>query len=549
LVDLMAEQKGTAEALQAELGRLGAVHSELSSTAKGIKYENGSLKQLNDELRHSVVAKLEAKMAHLDQQLRAECTEHDALRQRWNRLEAEYTALNDGHNKLDDKNREIQADNVELEQRVETLEDAVDEHKNMVSATESKLKSSNAAIETLENVLGVYKSKELEAMKLVNSLKANHSLFVNVERDRLLAQKEALSKQVASLKQQKLSLLAEGECFKKEVEDKLTLRFQQRQQALTQSLQDMTTRNAVLSTERQRFKTRGQVVQRETDQIKAGMLKKFDALKSTENELKCKLKHSELEKERVSEMAQRKEKELTQQTKLWKSERELLGQTIAELNRNDDKKNLTLIQDQEAILDLNERIEKLSERLQVEGSRNSKLTQSLQAKLVQNEAAFKSTIEHYKVELGKFENLYSESQAMTKEIISKHETLSTKWKEENRNSFTINTNIIDALKRENKSLLAANLTLRGQHDSLCGNQRNTVAENEKMNKKLLNAQKTNAQMADHIENVKAINEGYRKKETLLLTENKNLRNELSKSQIGMQRLQRNHQFNAKINSH
>merc|ERR1712060_701689 len=112
----------------------------------------------------------------------------------------------------------------------------------------------------------------------------------------------------------------------------------------------------------------------------------------------------------------------------WQSEREILCQTIAELNRNDDQKNLTLIQDQEAILELNEQIEKLDQRLETEGSRSNKLVDSLRLKLSQSETAFQQTLEHYKGELGKFEKLYSESQAMTTDIISKHEVMSTKWK-------------------------------------------------------------------------------------------------------------------------
>jgi len=549
MLDLMAEHKATIEALRSELSTLGAVHEELEETANRRQYENDDLKQMNHDLKHDVVAKLTDKMGHYEQRLKAECTEHDALKKRWSRFEAEYAALNEAHHKMDEKYAEIRADNVELEQRAEALNDAVKEQKNMVSATESKLKATKEAVATLENVLSVYKKAEMESMKQINALKANHDLFVNVEKDRLLAENEALSKQVAALKAQKEALWAEGEGQRAEIEEKVTLKLEQKQQSLAQTVKEMTTRNATLNAERHRFQTRCQVMEREAEEIKEEMLKRFDGLKSTENELQCRVKQLELEKERVSESAERKEKELTQQTKLWKSEREVLSQTVAELNRNDDKKNLALIQDQEAILELNEEIEKLKERLSVEGSRSGKVIGSLQSKLVRNEAAFKETIEHYKAELGKFENLYSESQAMTKEIIAKHEAMSRKWKEENRSSFSNFSNIVDELKAENKSLVAVNLTLQGKMERVLGNQRNTVSENENMNKRLLNEQKSTRSLTESVENLKAMNQSHRKKETLLLTENKNLRNELSKAQIARQRLQRNHQFNAKINGH
>jgi len=386
-------------------------------------------------------------------------------------------------------------------------------------------------------------------MKQLNDLKANRDLFVNVERDKLVHQNETNSKQIATLKQQKKELLEESEKRNKAITERLTLRFDQQRQDLSRSVDELMAKNAALSAQRQELENRCDAIERDTDQIKAGFLKKFDNLKSTENELQCRIKQLEMEKERCSEMAQRKQTELSQESKLWKSEREILSQTIAELNRNDDKKNLTLIQDQETILGLNEQIEKLSERLKVEESRNAKVVENLTTKLTKNESTFKSTIEHYRAELGKFENLYSESQVMTKEIISKHEALSTKLKEENRNSFTNFTKIISELKKENKSLIASNLTLEGKMEHILSNQRNTVSENESMNKKLINAQRSTHSLTESVENLKAINANYRKKETLLLTENKNLRNELNKTQISMQRLHRNQQFNSKINGH
>jgi len=401
----------------------------------------------------------------------------------------------------------------------------------------------------MENVLNVYKQKEMEFMKQINELKANHDLFINVEKDKLITQNEAYSQQIAVLKKRKQEMMEDGERKEKALTERLTLKFQDRHKGLTRSVQELTTKNAELSTERQRFKSRCDIIQRETDQIKEEMLKKFDSLKSTENELQCRIKQLELEKDRYSDLAQRRESELNQQSKHWKSEREILGQTITELNRNDDEKNLTLIQDQETILELNEQIEKLGERLKMEESKNGKIIENLRSKLAKNEDAFQSTIEHYKVELSKFENLYSESQVMTKDIISKHEALSTKWKEENRKSFTNFTNLVGELKKENQSLIAANQSMQGKMERIMGSQRNTVSENESMNKKLLTAQKTTHSLTESMENLKKMNANHRKKETLLLTENKNLREELNKTQISMQRVQRNHQFNAKLNSH
>jgi len=548
-LDLISEHKQTVDHLQSELTKINGDYEDLEEVTNKIKYENADLKQLNHDLKQDVITKLEEKMNRMEQRLRSECTEHDALKQKYRRFEGDYALLNDAHNKLDDKYQSMETENVDLCQRVEALNDSIHEQKQSALAMESKLKSTNEALDTMEGVLNIYKQKEMEFMKQINDLKANHDLFVNVEKDKLLLQNETQCQQIVTLKQRKQEVLEQSEKDKKAITERMTLKFQKREQALTQSLQELTTKNATLSTERQRFKSRCDVMERETDQIKGEMLTKFDALKTTENELQCRVKQLELEKDRCSEMAQRREHELSQQSKLWKSEREILGQTIAELNRNDDQKNLNLIQDQETILELNEQIDKMSERLKMEQSRNGKMIETLSSKLSQNESAFNSTMEHYKAELAKFESLYSDSQVMTKEIISKHEALSTKWKEENRNSFTNFTKMIGELKKENKSLITANLSLQGKMEHILGNQRNTVSENEKMNKKLINAQKTTHSLTESVENLKRTNANYRKKETLLLTENKNLRNELNKTQISMQRMQRNHQFNAKLNSH
>ena len=145
------------------------------------------------------------------------------------------------------------------------------------------------------------------------------------------------------------------------------------------------------------------------------------------------------------------------------------------------------------------------------------------------------------------ENLYNESQIKTEDIINKHKSLSTKWKEENRNTFDKFTKIINELKKENKALIHSNIELETQIETTMSEQNQKMINNNNIKRKLVTYEQEIESLTETAENLKSVNENYKKKEALLLNENKSLREELNKTQISMQRLQRTQHFNEKLN--
>jgi len=307
--------------------------------------------------------------------------------------------------------------------------------------------------------------------------------------------------------------------------------------------------NASLSAQRADVEQRCASKERDVQSLQKTYLGKIEVLKTKENGQSLRVKQLELEKERFAEMAQRRETELTQESKLWKAERQMYNENLARMQRDDDAKKLRLIEGEEAMLTLRQQFDRVGAQSEADASRHAQIVATLQSKLSENEEAYHATMASYKAELKKFEALYNDSQAQTAELIGKHSALSAKWQTEHRKSTANFSRAIDALKIENKALLSARMALQGKLEQLRSNQSNTVSDNESMNKKLMCSQRTARSLTEALENVKALNQSYRKKEGLLLHENKSLRDELSKTQISMQRWQRNQQFNDKINSH
>merc|ERR1712129_574142 len=260
-----------------------------------------------------------------------------------------------------------------------------------------------------------------------------------------------------------------------------------------------------------------------------------------------KIKKLDLESTRCSELAKRKESDLTNHEKLWQKERSIFNQTIAELNKNDDKKNLVLIQNEEKILTQNE---KLNESLKMEKTMSAKQIHELDDKLNKNESSYTLTIGNYKKELTNLETLYSESQVQTKDIVNRHEALSRKWKEENRKTFDNFTQIVNELKSENKTVIHSNIKLSSELDDVINNElKQTLSSNQEIKRKLANYQKSMHSLDESANSLKKMNEKYQKKESLLLNENKTLREQLNQATISMQRMQRKQHFNQKINCH
>ena len=143
----------------------------------------------------------------------------------------------------------------------------------------------------------------------------------------------------------------------------LIQKHHENEKILKQKINDLLAKNVRFTQERNDFENQNETIKNEMEEIKKMYLDKFGVLKETENELNVKIKELELEKERLSEFAERKQLDLRQQIKSWQAEKEIYDQTISELNKNDDKKNLTLIQNEEIMIDLNEKIEKLNSKL------------------------------------------------------------------------------------------------------------------------------------------------------------------------------------------
>merc|ERR1712130_1099866 len=137
---------------------------------------------------------------------------------------------------------------------------------------------------------------------------------------------------------------------------------------------------------------------------------------------------------------------------------------------------------------------------------STKQIQELDEKLNKSESSYTVTIGNYKKELTNLESLYNESQVQTKDIVNRHEALSRKWKE-------------------------------------------TLSSNQEIKRKLANNQRNMHSLDETASSLKKMNEKYQKKESLLLNENKSLREQLNQATISMQRLQRKQHFNQKINCH
>merc|ERR1711933_129249 len=288
-------------------------------------------------------------------------------------------------------------------------------------------------------------------------------------------------------------------------------------------------------------------ISKDMERLKKMYSDKFEALKLSENSLRCKIRELELESERFAEMAKRKEIDLAQHTKLWQTERQNTQKYVEELNKNDDEKNLALIRSEERVLRQNEELEKMSESLKQQQIVSSEKMKALQTKLVQNESLYAETLKNYKTELAKLEALYTDSQEKSKEIVQRHEALSKKWKEENRKSFENFSNLLCSLKAENKSVIETNIALQSQmHAVINGKLKDTLSNNQQMQKKLAEAEQNIVCLNEKANNLCAMNEKYQKKEVVLLEEVKTLRNRLNKSAICVQRLQRKQNFEQQI---
>merc|ERR1712154_134271 len=105
------------------------------------------LKDINNELKNNVVTKLKEKN--------------------------EYTSLNNIHSKLEEKYTMLESENADFRNKIDLLNEEINEHQNALSSEKKKLHSMTESLETIENVLQIYKNKELEYMKQINDLKNN----------------------------------------------------------------------------------------------------------------------------------------------------------------------------------------------------------------------------------------------------------------------------------------------------------------------------------------------------------------------------------------
>jgi len=540
------ENNKNIDLLHKQLKKLSAANANAEQTMQHLQYENDALKEVQNELKEDVIKKLTQKSQYLEQQFTKEVTQHSELKIAYKEYEGEYQALHDVYSELQRKCKNMQQQSQDLQEKFDAINDELIECQTALSSKEKKLASTLESLGNIEGILQSYKKKEIEFLTEINNLKTENELFVNVEKAKLINEKNQCLQQIHKLRQQNKQILQElTEENQQRVRD-LKAEHCHAEQSLNAQIKQLIAKKVQLAQEKNKYEQQYIVLQNDLANTKRVYLEKFETLHTSNNELKCKITESDLEKERFSEIAQRKTTELKQQQQRWQAERDVYKQSIAELNHNDDRKNLKLIENEEKMLELSETIARLTEKLRVNETRYTEQMESLTQKLTRNESAFKSGIESYKAELTNLESLYNDSQAKSKDIISKHETLSTQWKQENRNTLERFTNIVNELKQENKALMNRNVKLEAKMNKLLHNEESALCARDNIAKKMKEGQSSLQSLAETVDHLKSTNDNYKRKEMLLLTENKNLRSELNKVQISMQRLQRTHQLNQRL---
>merc|ERR1712129_238973 len=549
-LQIINENKKNINLLQSELEKVNSINNEFEEISKNLNYENNELKQLNDEMKNNVVIKLNEKLNFLQDQLQKETNANNDLNKRCNEYENEYNSLNNLHTKVDKQLNATQTENSELLHKIDALQEDVNEYVNLCATNKIKMASMSESLESVESILEQYKNKEMDYLKQLNDIKNANELFLNLEKDKLLLENKMCLDKINSLQNEKKQQMTTAHKEQQDLIASMNATYNEKERSLNESINDLLAKNAKLSEERTQIETKYRVIKEDVDALKKMYANKFEHTMQTANDLNVKIKELDLESTRCSDLAKRKESDLTNHEKLWQKERSIFNQTIAELNKNDDKKNLILIQNEEKILTQNEKLEKLNESLKMEKTMSAKQIHELDDTLNKNESSYTLTIGNYKKELTNLETLYSESQVQTKDIVNRHEALSRKWKEENRKTFDNFTQIVNELKSENKTVIHSNIKLSSELDDVINNElKQTLSSNQEIKRKLANYQKSMHSLDESANSLKKMNEKYQKKESLLLNENKSLREQLNQATISMQRMQRKQHFNQKINCH
>ena len=282
---IINENKQNIHLLQAELDKVNLINSEFEEVSKNLNYENTELKQINNELKNNVVSKLSEKMSFLENRLKSESSELCEVKKRCSEYENEYNSLNNIHSKTDEQLRSTETENSELRQKIEALNDEISEYVSASTANKKKLSSMTESLESIENILQIYKNKEMEYLKQINDIKQANELFVNMEKDKMMNEAAVQLEQIQNLQQQKRQMLEDLHKENKQNINELNEKFMQKEQSLNESVNELLAKNAQLSEECTQFETKYNVIAEDMDKLKKMYVDKFEALKQSENEL------------------------------------------------------------------------------------------------------------------------------------------------------------------------------------------------------------------------------------------------------------------------
>jgi len=234
---LVAENKKTVDVLQSELETIKRDKVELEEMLSNLEFEKGEMQRLVADLKQNVIAKLNDKADTLQKRLKNEISEHKATQQRMSALEHEFNALHNAHSALNEQCNELSDEKHALSTRASRLDDELADREQNLSASEQKSNVLSEALSSTENVLALYKQRELEHLKQINELKAKHELFVDVERGKLEEENAQCALQLTKLKQQRRDEQTELEEAHRSAMGRAKDKQRQSEQAMARSIE------------------------------------------------------------------------------------------------------------------------------------------------------------------------------------------------------------------------------------------------------------------------------------------------------------------------
>eukprot|EP01083_Nonionella_stella_P276992 941652_1 len=432
-------------------------------------------------------------------------------------------------------------ENVEKMSNVQKSLDCATEREHVITAELDSYKSDlERALKSLRNsekLSADLKERERDALRRVRQ--AREELCERaLQCDQARAREQQCAKVIARLEERLTTEVADTKRSSDEEINKANSSFKSREESILAEIRRLQSLLSGALVNKDGAERESRSLERKLRAIVDSSNKEQERLNDELNIFRVAVKEAESQRDLADERSDRMRTELSKHRDEWQRERKVCELQVIELQKLQDAKDLQVAETQDQMHSMEQKIQKVSGKLEASRASYDKLKSKARAELDRWKSEKAREVRALESRVQEAYTMHEEAEARANELIQSQSAMSTKWNEESRSSLLHFQRVIRDLKEEIARVSARNVTVEERIGTLIRERDEAMGFQEKHAQANSEFQTTIAESERRLQETTKTLKEFADRESKILQENRSLETAVDRKQIDLNKLKR-----------